>query len=110
MKTKRNRNPMLSMRCYEYGCDPAEDINIDEDGQVTSASLTYEPHGTSIEVLVGLDTPPAEAAKFLRNMAHWVHQLLDPVSLKKQKKSLEDDERRKRDRRNREILQEETTQ
>ena len=42
MQTKRKRDPMLSMRCYEHGWDPAEDINVDEDGQITSASLTYE--------------------------------------------------------------------
>ena len=63
MQTKRKRDPMLSMRCYEHGWDPAEDINVDEDGQITSASLTYEASGTSIEVLIELDTPPAEAAE-----------------------------------------------
>jgi hypothetical protein len=82
MMTKRKCEPMLSIHCWAYGLDPAEDINIDEDGQVTGANLTYESSGNPIEVLVALDTPPAEAAKFLRSAAEWVEALMEPASLK----------------------------
>ena len=105
MQTKRKRDPMLSMRCYEHGWDPAEDINVDEDGQITSASLTYEASGTSIEVLIELDTPPAEAAKFLRKMADWVEELMAPASIEQLKDALQRGREIDRDRRNRAALE-----
>ena len=96
--------PLLNIKCFID--HEQDDISLDEDGHSISASLTYEPGGHDVYTVIEPTIPPAEVAKILRKMADWVEDgLMAPASLEEMKMSLEDNERRKRERSNREAIQ-----